>query len=175
MIVRWLQDTLADIAPAILPTSMCNWVQCRDRILKTIVWPSKKALFGGKLHKNVLYKVFTSHSEGPSKNRLSQNTGLQFANRNINIVGLQSWHSSIRFQIPITCGIWTLQLRLGTYRNFSFASRTICEGGFSKQNWVKSDRRSRFKLDTLDALMQVSLCGHYSYTHVMQYNTNSQY
>ena len=35
----------------------------------------------------------------------------------------------------------------------------MCEHGFSKQNWVKSDRRSRLKLETLDALMRVSLCG----------------
>ena len=29
---------------------------------------------------------------------------------------------------------------------------------FFKHNWVKSDRRSRLKLETLDALMRVSLC-----------------
>ena len=82
---------------------------------------------------------------------------LQFANRNI--VGLQSWHSSRHFQIPITLAISTLQLRLGIDCNFGLASTAICECGFSKQNWVKSDRKSRLKLETLDALMRVSLCG----------------
>ena len=81
---------------------------------------------------------------------------LQFVNKNIAI--LQTWHSSIYFQFPITPAILTLQLRLGTNCNFGLASTTICERGFSKQNWVKSDRRSRLKLETLDALMRVSLC-----------------
>ena len=38
------------------------------------------------------------------------------------------------------------------------ASATICERGFSKHNWVKSDRKSRLKLERLDALMRVSSC-----------------
>ena len=37
---------------------------------------------------------------------------LQFANKNI--VGLQSWHSNIHFQIPKTPKISTLQLRLNS-------------------------------------------------------------
>ena len=80
----------------------------------------------------------------------------QFANRNI--VGLQFWHSSRHFQIPITPPISTLQLRLGTDYNFGLASTTICEREFSKQNWVKSDLINRLILETLDALMRVSLC-----------------
>jgi hypothetical protein len=56
----------------------------------------------------------------------------QFANKNI--IGFQSWHSSINFQIPITLAISTLQLRVDTTYNFSLASTTICERGFSKQN-----------------------------------------
>ena len=80
---------------------------------------------------------------------------LQFANRNI--VGLQSWHSSRHFQIPITIAILTLQLRLGTNCNFGLANTTICERGMFKQDWVESDHRSRLKLETLDALMWVSL------------------
>ena len=38
-------------------------------------------------------------------------------------------------------------------------STAICERGFSKQNWVKSERRSRLNLKTLDALMRASLNG----------------
>ena len=38
-------------------------------------------------------------------------------------------------------------------------STIVCERGFSKQNWVKSERRTRLNLDTLDALMRVSLNG----------------
>ena len=38
---------------------------------------------------------------------------LQFVNRNI--VGLQSWHSGIHFQIPTTPAISTLQLRPGVH------------------------------------------------------------
>jgi hypothetical protein len=36
-------------------------------------------------------------------------------------------------------------------------SIVVCERGFSKQNWVKSERRTCLNLDTLDALMRVSL------------------
>jgi hypothetical protein len=36
-------------------------------------------------------------------------------------------------------------------------STVVCERGFSKQNWVKSKRRICLNLDTLDALMRVSL------------------
>jgi hypothetical protein len=35
----------------------------------------------------------------------------------------------------------------------------ICERGFSKQNASKSHLRNGLNLKTLDALMQVSLCG----------------
>ena len=38
-------------------------------------------------------------------------------------------------------------------------STAICEWGFSKRNWVKSDRRSRLNLKTLDALMRAFLNG----------------
>ena len=82
---------------------------------------------------------------------------LQFANKNI--VGLQSWHSSRHFQIPITPTISHLELWLNIKCNFSLASTTTCEHGFSKQIWVKSVRRSWLKLATLDALMWVSLRG----------------
>ena len=34
----------------------------------------------------------------------------------------------------------------------------ICERGFSKQDFVKSHLQASLKLDTLDALMQISLC-----------------
>ena len=82
---------------------------------------------------------------------------LQFANKNC--VGRKSWHSSRHFQIPITLAILTLQLRLRIDYNFGLANTTICERGFSKHNWVKSGRKSRLKLETLDALIWVSLCG----------------
>ena len=38
-------------------------------------------------------------------------------------------------------------------------SIVVCERDFSKQNWVKSERRTRLNLDTLDAYMTVSLNG----------------
>jgi hypothetical protein len=38
-------------------------------------------------------------------------------------------------------------------------SIAICEQGFSKQNWVKSGRRTRLNLETLDALMRAFLNG----------------
>ena len=76
---------------------------------------------------------------------------LQFSNKNI--VGLQSWHFDRNFQITITFAILTLQLQLGTDCNFGLASIAICECRFSKQRWVKSDHKSRLKLETLDALM----------------------
>ena len=36
-------------------------------------------------------------------------------------------------------------------------STDVCESGFSKQNWVKSEKRTCLNLDTLEALMRVSL------------------
>ena len=42
---------------------------------------------------------------------------------------------------------------------FGLASTAICDCGFFKQNRVKSGRRCRLELETLDALMRVSLCG----------------
>ena len=118
----------------------------------------KSSLFVfGALHKNVLYKVFTLHCEGLTKTARHKIQWLQFVNRNI--VGLQSWHSSRHFQIPITLAISILQLQLDIDCKFGLANTIICERGFSKHNWVKSDRRSRLKPETLDALMRVSLCG----------------
>ena len=38
-------------------------------------------------------------------------------------------------------------------------STAICEWDFSKQNWMKSERRTRLNLKTLDALMRASLNG----------------
>jgi hypothetical protein len=37
-------------------------------------------------------------------------------------------------------------------------STTICEGGFSKQNWMKNDLKSKLRLKTLDPLRQSSMC-----------------
>ena len=81
---------------------------------------------------------------------------LQFANRNI--VGLLSWHSSSHFQILINPAILTMWLQLNTNCNFGLTSTSLCERRFSKQNWVNNNHRSRLKLDTWDALTQVSLC-----------------
>ena len=39
------------------------------------------------------------------------------------------------------------------------ASTVDCERGFSKQNIIKDIRKSRLGLDTLDALMRISLNG----------------
>ena len=83
---------------------------------------------------------------------------LQFTNKNM-IARLYSWDSIMHFHILTTPTISTMQLPLGTDCNFSLASTTICESGFSKNIWVKSDCRSRLKLETLDTLVQVSLCG----------------
>ena len=55
---------------------------------------------------------------------------LQFVNRNM--VGVQSRHSSIHFQIIITPVILTMEFQHGTVYNFDLASTTICECGFSK-------------------------------------------
>ena len=44
--------------------------------IKCHFWPSKKFFFQGALHKNVLCKVSTLHSEGLSKNGLSQNIAI---------------------------------------------------------------------------------------------------
>ena len=57
----------------------------------------------------------------------------------------------VRLQNPTTIKLWQWILVIP-------ASTTICKCGFSKHNWVKSDRKSWLKLETLDALMRVSLC-----------------
>ena len=36
-------------------------------------------------------------------------------------------------------------------------STVVCKRGFSKQNWIKSERKTCLNIDTLDALMRVSL------------------
>ena len=69
---------------------------------------------------------------------------LHFANKNI--VGLQSWHSSRHFQIPVTRAISPLQLQHDTDCNSGLASTTICERGFSTQDWMKSDGISPLNL-----------------------------
>jgi hypothetical protein len=53
---------------------------------------------------------------------------------------------------PTMMSLWQAILVIPT-------STVVCERGFSKQNWVKSERRTRLNLDTLDALMRVSLNG----------------
>jgi hypothetical protein len=41
----------------------------------------------------------------------------------------------------------------------SFLQVAICEKGFSKQKSIKNHLWASLKLNTLDALMQISLCG----------------
>ena len=53
---------------------------------------------------------------------------------------------------PTLISLWQYVLMIPT-------STTICERDFSKQNWVKFERRSRLNLKTLDALMRASLNG----------------
>ena len=120
-------------------------------------------------HQKVLFFVFWGHFtkmcfakfppfivKASSKNACHKIYWQQFVNRNID--GLQSWYSNRHFQIPITRANSTLELRLGTDCNFGLASTTTCERGFSKNiGWRLIV--SRLKLETLDALMQVSLCG----------------
>ena len=53
---------------------------------------------------------------------------------------------------------WPTMMKLWQWILIILASTVICECGFSKHNWVKSDRKSRLKLETSDALMRVSLC-----------------
>ena len=118
-------------------------------------WPSKKFYFLGHLTKMRSAKFSPFIVKASPKTAHHKIQWLQFANSNI--AGLQSWHSSRHFQIPITPAILTLQLWLGIDCNFSLASTTICERGFSKQNLMKSDCRSRSKLKTLDALMRETL------------------
>ena len=61
-------------------------------------------------------------------------------------------NNSCNFNSTTSTRHW-LQLRLGKH------NYCICERGFSKHSRVKSDRTSRSKLETLDALMRVSLSG----------------
>jgi hypothetical protein len=53
---------------------------------------------------------------------------------------------------PLLMSLWQCVLVIPT-------STAVCERGFSKQNWVKSERRTRLNLETLDALMRASLNG----------------
>ena len=54
---------------------------------------------------------------------------------------------------------WPTLISLWQYVLVIPTSTSICERGFSKQNWVKSERRSRLNLKTLDALMRAFLNG----------------
>jgi hypothetical protein len=90
-------------------------------------WPSKKIFFWA-FHKNVLYKVSTSHSESHKiaspKIACHKIQWLQFANRNIG--GLQSWHSSKHFQIPIN----------SYYFDFATSTRPWLQLWLSKHNYM---------------------------------------
>ena len=53
---------------------------------------------------------------------------------------------------PTLMSLWQAKLVIST-------STDVCEHCFLKHNWFKSERRTRLNLDTLDALMRVSLNG----------------
>ena len=53
---------------------------------------------------------------------------------------------------PILMSLWQAMLVIPT-------SIFVCDCGCLKHNWVKSDKRTRLNLDTLDALIRVSLNG----------------
>ena len=54
---------------------------------------------------------------------------------------------------------WPTLMSLWQYVLVIPTSTVIYEWDFSKQNWVKSERRSKLNLKTLDALMKASLNG----------------
>jgi hypothetical protein len=58
------------------------------------------------------------------------------------------WHKTY----PHMMKLWQVVLTIP-------ASTVDCERGFSKQNIIKDIRKSRLGLDTLDALMRISLNG----------------
>ena len=115
-------------------------------------WLLRKFIFWGHFTKMCSAKFPPFTMKASPKTAYHKIQWLQFANRIIVV-------TSIHFQIPVTPAISTLQLRLGPNCNFGLASTAICERGFSKRNRVKSDRKSQLKLETLEALMRVSLCG----------------
>jgi hypothetical protein len=141
------------------PRIICPWAVFNIEVFNICqmpFWPSKKFFLWGVLHKNVLCTISTLH-KASQEIAYQKIQCLHFANKNI--VGLQSRYSSIlSFQISISFVILIMQLQLNTNCNFGSASTSICEHGFSKHNWVKSDRIRQMKLATLDALVRVSLC-----------------
>ena len=149
--------------------STCNWLDLETlgslfniEVLNACQMPfwSPKKFFlfvGGQFTKLCFAKFPPFIVKASPKTACHKIQWLQFVNRNI--ARLQSWHSSRHFQNPITPTISTQQLWLRTDYNFGLASTTICEHGFSKQIWMKSDHKCRLKLEILDAFMWVSLCG----------------
>ena len=61
---------------------------------------------------------------------------------------IKDWHS----RYPNMLKLWQAILVI-------LASTVACERGFSKQNVIKGIRRTRLSINTLDALMHVSLIG----------------
>ena len=58
------------------------------------------------------------------------------------------------FLMPKNIEFQTLHLmKLWQWIFIILASTTLCECGFSKENWMKSDRKNRLKREALDALM----------------------
>ena len=125
--------------------------------LSNAILAVKEVFLGGGLFTNLCSAKFALVTMKASP-KIASHKIQWLQSANWNIARLQSWHSIKHFQIQITPAISTLQLCLGIDCNYGLASTTICEHGFSKQNWVKSDRKSRWKVETLDALMRVPLC-----------------
>ena len=118
------------------------WVVFNIEVFNASQMPFWSSIFFGCINMcSAMFPPFTMKAS--PKTACHNIQWLQFVNRNI--VGLQYCHSSRHFQIPITLAISTLQLGFNAHRNFGLASTTICERGFSKFNWVKSDCRSRLK------------------------------
>ena len=140
------------------PISTAMWVDAMFDIevfntSQMLIWPSISSFFGfGHFTKMCFAKfpTWTFIVKASPKIVCHKIQWLQFANKGIG--GFQSWHFSKHFQIPTTLAISTLQLWLGTDCNFDLASTAICECGFSKQNWVKSDRKSWLKLETFGCI-----------------------
>ena len=125
----------------------CWSLQCLSNAILTVYFILFYLLLrGGTSNKCALQSCHPSQRRPLQELHVSKYTrcNLQFAYLDSNLGTLA------HFQIPIF-----LQFRLC---NFGLANTTICEHGFSKDNCMKSHRKSWLKLETLNALMQVSLC-----------------
>ena len=110
IIPAWILQTLTEPMGAVFNIEVFNTCQIP-------FWLSKKPFFFffflvGTSQKCALQSFPPVIVKASPKTACHKIQCLQFANKNT--AGLQSWHSSIHFQIPITPTILTLQLQLGT-------------------------------------------------------------